>query len=64
MEMRFSTLSIRSLYRAGSLVTLSKELSNYVQEVRLVGVTGPAGEYTSLYGKGNERHQIGTLFCT
>jgi hypothetical protein len=29
MEMRFGTWNVRSLYRAGSLVTVSKELSKY-----------------------------------
>jgi hypothetical protein len=48
-------------FRAGSLVTVSKELSKYrldlvgVQEVRWEGGgTEPAGEYTFFYGKGNE----------
>jgi hypothetical protein len=48
--------------RAGSLVTVSKELSKY--RLDLVGVqvswegggTEPAGEYTFSYGKGNENH--------
>jgi hypothetical protein len=39
-DMRFGTWNIRNLYRAGSLMTVSKELSKYkldlvgVQEVR------------------------------
>jgi hypothetical protein len=43
MNMRFGTWNVRSLYRAGSLVTVSKELSKYklysveVQEVRWEG---------------------------
>jgi exonuclease III len=52
--MRFGTWNIRSLYKAGSLVRVSKELSKYkldlvgVQEVRWEGGdTEPAGEYTS-----------------
>jgi hypothetical protein len=56
MDMRFSILNIRSLYRAGSQVTVSKELSKYkldlvgVEEVRLEGGgTELAGEYTFLY---------------
>jgi exonuclease III len=56
--MRFGTWNIRSLYRAGSLMTVSKELSKYkldsvrVQEVRWDrGGTEPAGEYTFFYGE-------------
>jgi hypothetical protein len=51
--MRFGTWNVRSLYRAGSLVTASKELPKYklklvgVQEVRWEGSgTELAGEYT------------------
>jgi hypothetical protein len=34
-----------------------------VQEVRWEGGgTEPAGEYTSLYGKGNENHEFGASF--
>jgi hypothetical protein len=53
MDMRFSAWNIRSLYRAGSLMTVSKELARYklnlvgVQEVRWEGSgTEPAGAYT------------------
>jgi exonuclease III len=58
--MRFRTWNVSSLYRAGSLVTVSKELSKYkldlvgVQEVRWEGGgTSPIGKYTFLYGKVN-----------
>jgi hypothetical protein len=40
MDMRFGTWNVRSLYRVGSLMTVSRELSRYrldlvgVQEVR------------------------------
>jgi hypothetical protein len=53
MDMRFGTWNVRSLYRAGLLMTLAKGLSKY--KVDLVGVeevkwdrggTEPAGEYT------------------
>jgi hypothetical protein len=60
-----------SLYRASSVVTVSKELSKCkldlvgVQDVRWKGEgTEPAGEYTFLYVKGNENHELGTgFFC-
>jgi exonuclease III len=59
MDMRFGTWNVRSLYRVGSLKTVSKELSGYrldlvgVQEVRWEGSgTVPAGEYTFFLRKG------------
>jgi exonuclease III len=59
MDMRFGTWNVRSLYRVGSLITVSKELPRYeldlvgVQEVRWEnGGTESAGEYTFFYGKG------------
>jgi hypothetical protein len=67
MDMRFGTWNVRSLYGVGSLMTVSTELSRYrldlvgAQEVRLEGSgTVPAGEYTFLYGKGNENHELVT----
>jgi hypothetical protein len=53
MEMRFGTWNARSLYRAGSLMTIAKEIlkckSDLVgaQEIRWDrGGTEPVGEYT------------------
>jgi exonuclease III len=51
--MRFGTWNVRSLYRAGSLMTVSRELARYkldlvgVQEVRCEGSgTQSMGDYT------------------
>jgi hypothetical protein len=51
MDMRFGTWKVRGLYRAGSLMTVSRKLARYkldlvgVQEVRWEGDgTEPAGE--------------------
>jgi hypothetical protein len=59
MDMRFGTWDIISLYRAGSLMAVSRELDRYKldlvgeQEVRWEGTgTEPAGEYTFFYGVG------------
>jgi hypothetical protein len=69
MGMRFGMSKIRILYRVGSLMTDSRELSRYssdlvgVQEVRWEGSgTIPAGEYTFFYGKDNENHELGAGF--
>jgi hypothetical protein len=67
MDMRFGTWKVRRVYRAGSLRTVAKEISQYkshlvgVREVR--GGTEPAGECsTFFYGNGNENRELGTGF--
>jgi hypothetical protein len=68
MDMRFGTGNVRSLYRAGSIMTVSRELSRYrldlvgVQEVRWDGSGTAPAEYTIFYGKGNEKYKLGTGF--
>jgi hypothetical protein len=69
MDMRLGLFNVRSLYGAGSQMTISKELSKYkldlvgVQEVRWEDSgTEPAGEYTFFYGKWDENHELGKRF--
>jgi hypothetical protein len=57
------------VYRADSLITVSKELAEYklhfvgVQEVRWdEDGTELAGKYTIFYGKGNENNELCTVF--
>jgi hypothetical protein len=54
MDMRFGTWNVRSLHRAGSLMTISRELVRY--KLHLVGVQ------VRWYGKGNENHELGASF--
>jgi hypothetical protein len=67
MDMRFGSWTVVSLYRAGSLKTVSRGVGKCkldlvgVQEIRLEnGVTERAEDYTFFYGEGNEDHQLGT----
>jgi hypothetical protein len=69
MDIRFGTWNVRSLYRAGSLMTVAKEISKYkldlmrLQEVRWDRCgTEPTGKYTFFYGEGNGNHELGTGF--
>jgi hypothetical protein len=69
MDMRLGLWNVRSLYTAGSLVTVPRALARYmldlvgVQEVRWEGGgTEPVGDYTFFYGKGNENHELGIFF--
>jgi hypothetical protein len=65
MDMIFGTWNRRSLYRAGSLMTVAEDILKYkldlvgLEEVRWDrGGTEPVGEYTLFYGKGNDKHEL------
>jgi hypothetical protein len=68
MDMRFGLWNIKSLYRTGSLMTVSRELLKCKLLVDLVEVqvrwegsdTEPVGKYTFFYRKRNENHELGT----
>jgi hypothetical protein len=66
--MRFGW-NVRSLYRAGSLMTVAGEVARHT--LNLMGVqvrwegggTEPAGEDTFSFAKGNGNQELGTGLC-
>jgi exonuclease III len=69
MIMRFGLWNVSSLYRVGTVMTVSRELARYkldlvgLQEVRWQARgTQPAGEYRFFYRKRNENNELGTGF--
>jgi hypothetical protein len=69
MGMKHGTWNVRSLYRAGSLTAVARELAKYkfdlvgLQDVsRNIGGTEIAGDYAFLCGHWNDNHESGTEF--
>jgi len=69
--MKMGTWNVRSLYRVGSLKTAARELGRYTCKLDVVGVqevrwdkggTVREGDYDFFYWKGNDNHQLGTVF--
>ena len=66
-DISFIAWNVRTLYRLGSLATVSRKLARYkldlvgAKQVRQdKGGTGRVGDF--FYGKGNENYQSGTGF--
>jgi hypothetical protein len=63
-EMSFRIWNLSSLYRSGSLKTVSRELAKYKLDLAGVqvrwdkGGTAPADNYTFFYGNGNADHHF------
>jgi hypothetical protein len=63
MDKKFRLWNVRSLYRVGSLVTVSRKMSKYkfhlveAQEEDVRAVVPNLREHTFFYGKGNENHE-------
>jgi hypothetical protein len=61
MDTRLGTWNLRSMYKAGSLITAVKEISKHKLHFVEVWVrcdrvgTKAAGEYTFFYGKGERK---------
>jgi hypothetical protein len=67
MGMRFGTWNIRNLYKVGTLMRVSRDLSRY--SLDLGGVqegssTASAGEYTFFYKRGMSTMNWVQGFCT
>jgi hypothetical protein len=68
MDMRFGKWNVRSLYVAGSLIRVAKEISKYKLHLVAIqvrwdrGGTESAGKHTFYYGKENENHELGIGF--
>jgi hypothetical protein len=67
LDMRLCAWEVGNLYRAGSLMTVTKQISKFKSD--LVGVqearwdrrgTEPGGKYTCFYGKGKEHRELRT----
>jgi hypothetical protein len=68
MDMGFGTWDVRSLYMAGSLITVGKkhQIISYISwEYRRSDGTGVATNQQAnthfFYGKGNDNHEFGTV---
>jgi hypothetical protein len=67
MDMRFGTWNVRILYRAGSLMTVSRKVFKYKFDLVGVQVRWEGGgteptEYKFFFGEGNENHELSIGF--